>query len=495
MSKLITQFITFLFIFCIQLVFGQSISGRVLELDDRPIPYATVQISDNYGVLTNEEGQFVIDTKNFKSTDIVTISYLGFKKITLSLKDFESKDYYLDEAVNELSEITVSNKSLSVEEIIQKIKENANTNYTSDHIKQQVFQRSTLSNKFKRFEFDFVKSNLVKKKALKKLNKSIDSIIKTSLDISSKNYTEILSHINTSNKKTKLEVVKATRLINKKNDKSQKKFQDLFISTIAKHLEKGATYKVKTGLFKIEDSLDIDTDFKSDIYKDKEPLSALKKKYSEVIYTNTIHEASKLDFIFETKKYNYELKGVSTVNDEKIYIIAFTPKKRSAKFEGVFYVNAYDFAVIKTNFKFAKNKIGKKLNLKMLFGFKYVETIKNVEILFQKNNNGLYSLKLIKQEVGNYVYFNRSFKFTKNRESKSEERKMLKINLLMEMNTLEKEELFFINENELSESNFDAIDESETYKIEYLTKYKPEIWKTYNILSPIEAIKNYDTGE
>ncbi len=37
--------------------------------------------------------------------------------------------------------------------------------------------------------------------------------------------------------------------------------------------------------------------------------------------------------------------------------------------------------------------------------------------------------------------------------------------------------------------------EKEEYNMELIPKCTPEIWKGYNVLSPVEAIKNYDTGE
>ena len=94
------------------------------------------------------------------------------------LKDFESKDYYLKEDINELDEVVLSNKKLSVKEILERVKANASKNYVVTNTKQQIFHRATTTNNYKNFDFNFEKSNLIQKSELKKLNKSMDSLVK-----------------------------------------------------------------------------------------------------------------------------------------------------------------------------------------------------------------------------------------------------------------------------------------------------------------------------
>lgn len=501
MIKLLLKIIIVLLFFIVTKINAQTITGRVLEKEKIPVAYATVQISKKYGVLTNEEGHFLIETKKFKPTDTVTISYLGYQNLKILLKDFKSKDYFLKENVNTLLEVKISNKKLSVKEILEKIKENAPTNYATTNIKQQIFHRTTNTTNFKRFEFELTKSNLINKKEIKNLNKSIDSLISTMVNIPSRDYTDKLSELYLLKDTTSIKVIKATRLINKKNDKSEEAFQSLFMNTIVKHLDPNETYKVKSGLFKVEDSLKVKmADNSIFISSGKDSIDAnsfnvnnLKKSYVKTIAENSISKKSKLNFIFENKKYNYELKETSVFDNELIYVITFSPKKRSAKFEGTFYVNAYDYAVVKADFKYAKNRSGKGMNLKFLLGVKYKNNLSNTSILYKKNVDGLYSLQFIKEEEGVYLYAHRPFKFTKNRANRSEEKKMMKIDFLMEMSNRSKNELFFINESKLTKSEFNKVKSKKKYKIIDIPKYNPEIWKGYNVLNPVEEIKNYDT--
>lgn len=489
------SFFTLLFLLNTLFISAQTISGIILDKEENPIVYATVQINDNFGVITNEEGKFEIKTKGFQLNDDVKISFLGFKQLTLKLKDFESKTYYLEEEINSLDTVFVNGDNYSVEEIMQKVQENAITNYNHNYIKQQIFHRTTNSGKMKKFDFNFEKSNLIKKSKLKKLNISLDSIFKKMINKSFKNYSDALSNYNVGEQKTKLDVIKRTILINKKEDKSSDKMMETILKIFSKHLEKGETYKVKTGLIKIEDSLNIEENFKKDHYKNEFETKYLKSSYNNIFEDNSVVESSKLNFIFKTNKYNYTLENTSYLNGDLVYIINFKPKKSAAKFKGVIYVNSDDFAVVKTKFTLAKGKVSKKINLKFLFGIKMIENVWKSEILFQKNNDGKYYFKFIKQEVGGYAYISRPLKFTKNRKSKSEEKKKLKMSFTVEMNQLQKDELFFINTENISASSYSELVEKEKYQIEYIPNYNPNIWKNYNVLAPVQEIKDYDTGE
>ncbi len=478
-----------------QTFLAQTISGIVLDKEENPIVYATVQINDNFGVITNEEGKFEIETEKFQPTSEVKISFLGFKQLIFKLKDFESKTYYLEEEINTLEEVFVNGENLSLDEILKKVQENAATNYVNTNFKQQVFHRMTFGNTMKKFDLEFEKSNIIKKRELKKVNKSMDSVFDKMVNVTTKNYSDVLSNYFVGEKDTKLEVIKRTSLINKKKDKSSEKMLEVFLNVFAKHLEKGETYKVKSGLFKVTDSLDMEEDFKTDKKEQKTKTKYLKSKYNSIFKNNSIVKDSKLNFIFKTNKYEYTLNNTSYINGDIVYIIDFKPKKSSAKYVGTMYVNADDFAVVKAKFQLAKGKIVSKINLKFVLGMKMINNVFKSEILFQKNKNGKYQFKFIKQETGGYAYFSRPLKFTKNRKSRSDEKKMLKMRFLMEANQTQKDELFFIESSEITNEKFKNIVEKEKYKIQNIPKYSSEIWKGYNVLAPVQEIKDYDTGE
>ena len=494
MIKIITKLLLAILSFSFHFISSQNVEGKILDQSNFPISYATIQINTDFGVYSNDEGEFNIQTEQFKPTDSVTISYLGYKTLKFILKDFTSKDYVLEEDINELSEITVSNKIYSLDEILKNVKQNIDSNYTNTILtKKQIFQRHSSSTTYKKFEFEFLKATLLSKKALKKVNNSFNDLIIKNINQTSKYYSENLTELLSSGKKKKLNVIKATKLVNKTNDKSSDKFQKEIMNIMAKHFEKDATYKVSSGLFPVEDSLKMNDELNKELYKEKYNTKNLKNNINHKLKAFSIKNEETYDFIHKTKKYNYVLKGTSTHDNEKIYIVEFSPRKSSAKYKGTLYINSYDFAVVKLKYGYAKGKSFSK-NLKFLLGFKFAQSKNNVEVFFNKNNTDSYSLQYIKQETDTYAFINRSLKFKKNRKDRKEDKRVLKMEFLLEIDSSNKMEFFVLNENEISNTTFNSFKEKKEYKMNYIPKYDSSIWKGYNVLSPVNEIKNYDTG-
>ena len=490
--KKFTLFLAVIFIFLFH-SYSQTINGKLLDENNNPIAYASIQIK-NTGVLSNEEGDFSVNIDKFNDDDIVNISFLGFEKLEIPLKDFSSKNYTLNEEINELSQVTVSTKKLSVNEIITKVVERIDSNYVNQPTEQQIFIRTSDYNKYKNFEFEFLKATLLSRKALKEVNKSLDNLIHNNLNKASKSHSEKIIKVLSFDDETKLEVLKSTILVNKKKDKSSEKFQSQLLEVIANHLEKDATYKVKSGILPVMDSLKIEENLANQLYKKEKKVSSLKTNITSKLQKFDIHNDKKYGFLHKQKKYNYKLKGIAKLDGEKIYIIGFSPRKSSALYQGILYINAYDFALVKTVFDFAPGKNFSK-NLKFLLGVKFAISQNKFEIIFKKNNDDQYFLKFAKQETSQYMFLNRSLKFTKNRADRSENKKMIKMEFLMEADTKTTTELLILNQNELSKANFKKFKEKEKYKLEYISRYTPDTWKGYNVLAPIQEIKDYDTGE
>ncbi len=484
---------TLFILFYVGIVCSQTITGKLLDENNNPIAFASIQIK-NTGVISNVEGEFSLEIDKFEDDDIVNISFLGFEKLEIPIKNFTSKNYILIEEINKLTEIFISNKKLNLDEVLLKMNENLESNYSINNTTQLIFNRNSYYNKFKKFEFEITKSTLLTKKDLKELNKSIDYNINKNLNKTSKFYTESLSYMYFLKDNTKIKVLKATQLINKKEDISQEAIQKLFFNAIAGKLEKDATYKVKSGLIPVTDSLKFNMDTDKEMYKDSSNSKSKKKYYSSLINKYLFKGNSPLTFATNVKKYNYSLREISNYEDGFVYIIDFTPKASSAKFSGTMYINGYDFAIVKLDFEYANNRTGKGLNLKFLLGIKYKNNLWKTSVIYKKNLLGNYNLKFLKQAQGSYVYMSRPFKIKKNKANKLESKKLIKIDVLMELSTKDVIELFFIEENEISKSDINSFKEKEKYKIDYISKYTPEIWKGYNVLAPIQEIKNYDTG-
>lgn len=471
-------------------VFGQTITGKIMDTDNNPIPYATLQIGPNYGVITNEEGVFNLETDAFSDTDTVSISCLGYKSKTFKLSDFNKETYILEPSINELSEVFITNKELSVEEILDRVKANISKNYTSEG-RQRIFKRQSSNFKLQDFDFDVVKSTNLKKAKIKDFNKKFDSIKGSVINKTSKYFEDVLLDVLNTADSLQIAVIKATKLVNIDKDLSTDAINGKAIKNALAILDSTSTYKLKSGLFTLEDSLKVGNLVKDSTNSRKGETKALKTQLSHIIKANTLNENSNLDFIFETDRYDYNIEGISYLDEDATYIISFKPDARKAKYTGKMYVNTSDFAVVKLNYQFAENKSGKKLNLKLLLGVKFEENAYSSTVIFKKNDNQTYGLYFISQDMGNYVYFNRSLKFIRNNTSEQTDKQMLKIKLMLEQVYSAKTELYFISDDAVE--NASALGYVEDYPIIFLSKYDPGIWKDYNILSPVQAILEYQT--
>ena len=52
-------------------VLSQSLTAKVVDSNNNPIPFATVQTDENSGVITNEEGFFTINLEDVSSNEII----------------------------------------------------------------------------------------------------------------------------------------------------------------------------------------------------------------------------------------------------------------------------------------------------------------------------------------------------------------------------------------------------------------------------------------
>lgn len=467
--------------------FSQTISGKLLNESNQPIPYATLQVGPNYGVITNEEGIFNLETEGFLATDNVIISCLGYESLSLKISDFESKTYVLKEAEHTLSEVFITNRNLSIEEILDSVRVNLSKNYSKLGA-HRVFMRQTNNYDLQDIDFDIAKSTNLNKSRIKRFNKSFDSLKGQFTNETSKHYKEVLFDFIKNEDSSSVAVVKATKLINKTKDLSTEAVNEKMVKTSLNLLDSSATYKLKSGLFTLEDSVKVGGIFNAKVNPEKGSNKALKEQIQGLVNSSTPSNTSVFDFLFEDNKYDYSQEGISVIGDISAYKISFTPRRRSSKYIGYMYINTSDFAILKLDYGFAEDKKGKKLNLKLVLGVKYEENHFKSTILFKKNENSTYELQFVSLETGNYIYLNRSLKFIRNKMEEEDDKQILKLKFMVEQTYNDKVELFFIN-NETHKS----LEYKKEYPISYISKYDPSIWKDYNVLSPVQDIIDYET--
>ncbi len=469
--------------------YGQQVKGKILSEKSEPIPFATIQIGENYGVISNDEGNFSIVTSGFKASDSVTISCLGFEKTGLVLKDFISKDYILKVQVNELSEVYLTDRKLSVDSIMYYVNSNLTRNYKLDLLDLKFFGRRTEYIEGKTADFEIEKSSNFKKKQLEAFNKDFDALETSLINNKSKQYTDIVATLHVLDEdEAKLEVEKAIKLLDEKNNQSLENVAEKGNDIVLKHLDKSKVYTVKSGLFKISDSVSLDN--REDKVGDSiSSVNNVRNATFGMIKNNSFISSNdlQLDFVTETKKYRYELKDLTFLNNEIVYIVTFKPKRSSAKYTGTMYISNETFAVIRTDYKFYENRVGEKINLRLLLGIKYIEKNRAGSVSYKKHENGYYYPYYISEKVDRYFYVNRPIKFIDNDNSSNK----VAFNFKIEGTFKERSEILMLDVIETNVEDFNNA--SETKKIDYenIKEYDATIWSEYNVLEPLEEMKSF----
>jgi len=476
------------FISFIYFGYSQQVSGKVVSKTSNPIPYATIQIGPNYGVITNEEGHFSIETKGFKASDSVYISCLGFEKTGMQLQEFSSKEYKLTEQLNELHEVYLTNKPMTLDSIMYYVNRNLKKNYKNNLITYDIFSRRTEYIVGKDADFEIDKSTGFKKKQLEAFNKDFDDLEKSLLNNKSKQYTEFVGTLNIKDQKTsKLEVDKAIRLLDERNNQSVENLTEKAKDIVLKHLDKDKIYTVKSGLFKMSDSVSLDND--NDNNKMEDTLNSLKfirNMVQNMINSHGFSSNTILNFITDTRKYKYEIKDITFIGSEMVYVISYAPKRGSADFEGTFYVSNETFAILKADYKFAKGRIGEKFNLKLVLGVKYIEQNKKGFVIYKKHEDGFYYPNYMTDQLDRYFYVDRPIKFKDNNSSEK-----VAFDFKIEGVFKEKNEILIMDKKDVLPSEYNATVEKRKIEYETLSAFDPNYWKDYNVLEPLKEMREF----
>lgn len=490
---------TYLSIFAflaVNLIFSQSLTAKIVDINSNPIPFATVQTGENTGVITNEEGFFTIYLEDVSSNEL-SFSCLGFASRTVSIDHIKSSDniIVLEEFIDELGKVFLSNTTPNALEIIEKVNLNLTKNYNNKNQNYNFFHRNTAYADFDRFEAKVTKASGMRKKQHEGVNKSLDSLTQNIINSNTVYFQDYLGDLMVENRKVaKLNVYKATSLVDKsKNfslDNVQSKAQDL----ILKYLDTTLTYKLKTGIIKVEDSLSLKSNKDKNENKENDNVYDVKNLKGEthgLLHDAQTYDDSFLKKIINPELYKYEFVDVTNLNNELVYIISYKPRKAKSKYAGKLYITDETYAVIKLDYDFAKGKRGEKFNLRLLLGIKYVENINKGTIIFQKDENNIYVPKYINQEEGRYFYVSRPIKFIENSRQKNK----VGFNFLIEGSARSKQELFIINKSTLNKSEFDTYTELENVPYQKLNTYDPSVWKSYNAIEPLEEMKRFKSSE
>ncbi|AXT19966.1 carboxypeptidase-like regulatory domain-containing protein [Flavobacteriaceae bacterium AU392] len=476
-------------------LFAQEFKAQIIDsLTQAPIPYAAIQVDETSGAISNEEGFFAI---NFEDKEIInlSISCLGYESKVISVEDIKNNNFViiLQEAINTLEEVYINETKPNVDSIIAKVNLHLKDNYSSGYSSHEIFYRATNFTDFKKLDFEVDKASSFRKKDHVSANNSLDSLSNVVRNSKAKQFSDYLGNIvvNDSNK-AKLNVVKATELLDRQNGFSVEGLQEKAQNIMLKYLDQDKYYKLKSGLFKLEDSLNLKELIEEDENrKDEHNTSFLRRGANNLLSQAKFYDNSFLSKILNPKLYKHTLEDLTYYNGDFIYVISYLPRKAKSKFSGKLYITEDTYAVIRTDYQYSKGKRGSKLNLRLLLGVKFNQNVRLGTVIYTKDlETEKYTPQYIKEEDGAYFFVSRPLKFIEQGGDKSK----VKFSFKVEGNTRNKEELLCISTKSITLEAYNAFTEKKKTPYQVLQRYDPNIWKSQNTLEPLEEMKRFSSS-
>ncbi|MCW5516824.1 carboxypeptidase-like regulatory domain-containing protein [Muriicola sp. Z0-33] len=477
---------------------SQNLNSKVVNAKtSEGVPYATIQLGEHKGTITNDEGRFSLTLEELEAMqDSIYISSMGYEKTAIHIGQGLDSVLYLKPKPIELSGVYLFNKELDAEEIIEKMISQLPQNINHDPIRQRYFLRQSIFGNINKVDFGFEKSSI------EELDKELIDSIARAIPLNSYHYSETLGDFYKTDKAYKVAVLKAAELYDKKDIGS---FEDLGkrMETMFKQNVKPDSYlKIKSGIFsqkvqvdsilsdlEEEEARELENEIKNDTISGL--VDSQKHIFDELLNELYYQEDTKLNLVDKYRKYEFKIDGYAEIDDAGVYVIDFTPK-RSADFKGKLYINIEDFAVMRIDFVNLKN-----LRNFRLLGIFYRETLYKGSMRFTKLENGKYDLKFADFSFGRWFRFDRPLdvieknKHVKGRRKQNE----LRLNIDFRMTNTNKWELVVFENNLIDQQGFDDYKEDKSVKATYMARYNPEFWQGYSIMEPNAALKEFVVAE
>ncbi len=486
--------ITIIFSFFTVLVTAQTITSKIVDKKtNKPIPYATIQIAENQGIITNEEGRFSVTLKNTTPPiDSIYISSMGYEKLSLATQSPIDTIIYIQPKAIELKSVFVSNKKLTIDEIIDNVEDRLEQNYHFDITQKRLFFRESEFNTMNKLDIEF------KKSTIEELNKEfIDSIAKI-IPRKSEYYTETLCDYYGGPEKRKINIIKAAELYDKNNSGSMEALSEKLERIFKENVKPDSYLKIKSGIFGTKVQVDsilenseeasAAKDEINDKKEDKSKFLKYRRSAIKGLFKNMFFQDDPtLNFIRKSGRYEFKLVDYTYMDDSSVYIISFEPKRKE-DFKGTLYVNTENFAVMRVDYENVKLL----RNFKLL-GLSYKENIYKGTTIFTKGPDNKYTVKYLEKIKGNIFGVDRPLKVIEKNKHVKGKRKQNELALEIDagVGNVSKYEIVVFDAKALTEDDYNNSKENTSIKPEYLSKYDPQFWKGYNIIEPNTAIRQF----
>jgi len=453
------------------------LNGTILNGNNIPLPYVNViSLNTGKGTISNEHGNFSIDINSLNDTNVIRFQCIGYKTKELTIERISNNvPILLSENIYTLDEVLVLGNTPDPEEIVKAILENKELNYKDTTHKKQVFIRERYVNNILNFKLDFKKSNI------SELNPEMIQTIEKYTPKHSTSYSDLLSNLYIKNRESlKLDPIKVVALKSESISELasfQKIFENLFNNTNDKEY-----WRIKTGIIGAKiNSVGTDS-----IDENKTLLSTFNTQNH--LNFATFEDEDKWEFLHKTNKYDFVIVGGTSINNESVYIIDFTPKRKGT-YEGRLYVSIENYALIRADYKYAPDKLGTNIHL---LGIGYTQTNFSGSIYFEKQD-GNYNLKYLSYQNNYKISIDRKIALQKKKKRFLINKKLkeIKIGLDFVQENNKSIELLVVGQFQISEQDFESFKEEKYIDITYVNQFDENLWKGHTTIAPTKQMKEY----
>ena len=404
--------ITIICIFSTFKLSPQSLNIKVVDsMSNQPIPYTNIYFSNHTGLITNEMGKFELIKSQLSQNDSMFFSMIGYKKRSFYIKDFNDTIIKLIQKPIKLSDVFLSNKKLSSEEIISKVIENIENNYEKGFTENKIYLSKKSISSTEKFIIDRFKSTVPE------INKGLIDSLLDNLTKENNSGLETLAYYyrNFDDEAQKIKIIKSRETYNKEGEVLEsinKKMEEAFKN----ELKADSYFKIKSGIFggdlDVEGLEEIDSTnvesikkFEEKEIKEKDDFANNQIRAINRLYNSLFFEKdSYLNFILKPNKYIFSEPKIDVLGNDLVYIIEAAPKGRG-KYSGTLYINPEDYAIVRIDYK----------NIKTVYNLKLLGIFVNIyfrdgKMIFSKYENEKYSLSYAKINFGRRIGFDRPIK-------------------------------------------------------------------------------------
>ena len=481
MSKKI--FLSFVFNCWILNLSSQTLNVKVIDsITELPIAYSNVYFSNNTGLITDDSGNFELIKSQLSQNDSMYVSMIGYDKKSFFINNFNDSLIKLVESPIKLSDVVLTNKKLSSDEIISNVIKNIEMNYEKEFTENKIYLSRKSNSITEKFRIDKFKSTIPE------INKSLIDSLLANLTKENDSGLETLAYYykNFEDEVQKIKIIKSRETYNKEGEVLEsinKKMEEAFKN----ELKADSYFKIKSGIFGGDldfegleeiDSTNVESikKFEEKEIKEKDDFANNQIRTINRLYNSLFFEKdSYLNFILKPNKYIFSEPKIDVLGNDLVYIIEAAPKGRG-KYSGTLYINPDDYAIVRIDYK----------NIKTVYNLKLLGIFVNIyfrdgKMIFSKYENEKYSLSYAKINFGRRIGFDRPIKLIEKNKNVKGRRKQNEISFRMDIVFDEKSttELQVFESKKISKEKFENLKNKNEVMPEYLEEFTTNFWEEF----------------